>query len=50
MSQRSGIAPHGGKLVDRIATPTQKAEFISQAESLPRVQLDERAFSDLVMI
>ena len=50
MSQRSGIAPHGGKLIDRIATPAQKAEFLSKADSLPRVTLDERAFSDLVMI
>ena len=50
MSQRSGIAPHGGKLIDRIATPAQKAEFLSQADRLPRVELDERAFSDLVMI
>jgi sulfate adenylyltransferase len=50
LSQRSGIAPHGGKLVNRIATPTQKAEFIGQADRLQRVQLDERAFSDLVMI
>jgi sulfate adenylyltransferase len=50
LSQRSGIAPHGGKLVNRIATPAQKAEFLSKAEHLPRVELDERAFSDLVMI
>jgi sulfate adenylyltransferase len=50
LSQRSGIAPHGGKLIDRIATPAQKTEFLGKADSLPRVQLDERAFSDLVMI
>ena len=50
MSQRSGIAPHGGKLINRVATPAQKAEFLSKADSLPRVELDERAFSDLVMI
>jgi sulfate adenylyltransferase len=50
LSQRSGIAPHGGKLIDRVATPAQKAEFLGQADRLPRVQLDERAFSDLVMI
>ena len=50
MSQRSGIAPHGGKLINRVATPAQKAEFLSKADSLPRVALDERAFSDLVMI
>lgn len=50
MSQRSGIAPHGGKLIDRLAAPDRKAEFLSKAEHLPRVALDERAYSDLVMI
>jgi sulfate adenylyltransferase len=44
------IAPHGGQLVNRIATPTQKEEFLSKADHLPRVQLDERSFSDLAMI
>ncbi|MGF1541432.1 MAG: sulfate adenylyltransferase, partial [Pleurocapsa sp.] len=44
------IAPHGGKLIDRIAKAEQKAEFLDKAEFLPRVQLDERATSDLVMI
>jgi sulfate adenylyltransferase len=44
------IAPHGGQLVNRIATPEQKAEFLSKADFLPRVQLDERAVSDLEMI
>ncbi len=44
------IAPHGGTLIDRIAAPEQKAEFLAQADSLPRVQLDKRATSDLVMI
>lgn len=50
MSQRSGITPHGGELIDRIATAEQKAEFLSKADYLPSVRLDERAFSDLVMI
>jgi sulfate adenylyltransferase len=44
------VAPHGGTLINRIVTEEQKAEFLSQADSLPRVQLDERATSDLVMI
>ena len=47
---KDGIAPHGGTLVDRLATPDQSAQFLSQADALPRVSLDERAFSDLVMI
>lgn len=51
MSQHpDAIAPHGGQLVNRIATPEQKAEFLSKADFLPRVQLDERAVSDLEMI
>ncbi|MFQ4137452.1 sulfate adenylyltransferase [Nodosilinea sp. PGN35] len=48
--QKDGIAPHGGTLVDRLATPDQKNQFLAKADTLPRVSLDERAFSDLVMI
>ncbi|MBE8968740.1 sulfate adenylyltransferase [Nostocales cyanobacterium LEGE 12452] len=44
------IAPHGGQLVNRIATAEQRAEFLSKADFLPRVQLDARAVSDLEMI
>ncbi|MGF1498680.1 MAG: sulfate adenylyltransferase [Elainellaceae cyanobacterium] len=43
-------APHGGQLINRIATPEQRQEFLEQAERLPRLQMDERATSDLVMI
>lgn len=50
MSYRDGIAPHGMQLINRIATPEQKQEFLEKAEVLPRVQLDERAVSDLVML
>jgi sulfate adenylyltransferase len=45
-----GIAPHGGELINRIATPEQKADFFSRAELLPRITLDQRAVSDLEMI
>lgn len=44
------IAPHGGHLINRIATEGQKQEFLARAEELPRIQLTERAFSDLVLI
>jgi sulfate adenylyltransferase len=44
------IAPHGGHLVNRIATLAERDEFIAQKDKLPKVQLDERATSDLVMI
>lgn len=45
-----GIPPHGGVLINRIATPEQRQSFLAQADTLPRVTLDERATSDLVMI
>lgn len=44
------IAPHGGELINRLATAQEKQDFLAQADSLPKVQLDERATSDLVMI
>ena len=45
-----GIAPHGGHLINRIATSAQTQEFQQQADVLPRVRLDERSFSDLELI
>jgi sulfate adenylyltransferase len=47
---REGIAPHGVQLINQIATPEQRQEFLDQADFLSRVQLDERAVSDLEMI
>lgn len=44
------IAPHGGTLIHRIATPSQQQEFLEKADFLPRVQLSERSQSDLEMI
>ncbi len=44
------IAAHGGTLINRLASDEQKKEFKSKADSLPRVTLDARAASDLVMI
>ncbi|MEL6383295.1 MAG: sulfate adenylyltransferase [Cyanobacteria bacterium J06626_18] len=43
-------AAHGGTLIDRIAPSEKKETFLAKADSLPRVTLDDRAFSDLVMI
>ncbi|HEY9699534.1 MAG TPA: sulfate adenylyltransferase [Trichocoleus sp.] len=48
--QADGIAAHGGQLINRIATPAQRQEFLGMADSLPRVQMNERTTSDLVMI
>lgn len=45
-----GIAPHGGQLVNRLATPEQHSDFLDKADFLPRVQLDARATSDLELI
>jgi sulfate adenylyltransferase len=44
------IPPHGGELINRLATSEEKQNFLAKADSLPRVQLDERATSDLVMV
>jgi sulfate adenylyltransferase len=44
------ISPHGGELVNRLATPEQRELFESKALSLPRVTLNARAVSDLEMI
>jgi sulfate adenylyltransferase len=45
-----GIPPHGGQLVNRIATHNQQQEFLDKGDFLPRVRLDQRAVSDLEMI
>jgi sulfate adenylyltransferase len=50
LSQYTGIAPHGGTLINRIVTPEQRAEFLSKAESMHRITIDQRAESDLEMI
>ncbi len=44
------IPAHGGTLINRLATAEQRQEFLAQADALPRVTLDDRAFSDLAMI
>jgi sulfate adenylyltransferase len=44
------IAPHGGQLINRIASDQQKQEFLAQADRLPRVQLSSRSLSDLELI
>ncbi|MEA5598351.1 sulfate adenylyltransferase [Rivularia sp. UHCC 0363] len=44
------IISKNAELVNRIATPEQQAEFLDKADSLPRIQLDKRATSDLEMI
>lgn len=50
MSANLENAPHGGHLINRIATDAERQEFLAQGDRLPRLQLDKRATSDLVMI
>jgi sulfate adenylyltransferase/3'-phosphoadenosine 5'-phosphosulfate synthase len=44
------IAPHGGQLVNRLATPAEQSELSERLFMLPRVTLTPRALSDLDMI
>ena len=44
------IEPHGGTLVDRIATPKQEAELRAKLSSMPALPLNARQASDLAMI
>jgi sulfate adenylyltransferase len=50
MTQLESIAPHGGHLINRIATAEQRADFLDKAAHLPIVQIDARAISDLELI
>jgi sulfate adenylyltransferase len=50
LQHQDAIAAHGGTLVNRIASETQRQSFLEQAHQLPSVQLDARATSDLEMI
>jgi ATP sulfurylase/adenylyl-sulfate kinase len=44
------IAPHGGHLVNRLATPAQAAALRQRLPDLPRVALTARALADLDLI
>lgn len=51
MSQHlDSIQPHGGQLINRIASPAQRQEFLEKANVLPRIQVSERTISDIEMI
>ncbi|MGB3637294.1 MAG: sulfate adenylyltransferase [Rivularia sp. (in: cyanobacteria)] len=49
-NNQQGTISENAQLVNRIATSEQRAEFLNKADSLPRIQLDKRATSDLEMI
>jgi sulfate adenylyltransferase len=42
--------PHGGKLIDRIAEGAERERLLEEAQSLPRVRLNARQFSDIEQI
>jgi ATP sulfurylase/adenylyl-sulfate kinase len=44
------IAPHGGQLIDRLATPAQLAGLRDRLFMLPRLQLGSRALADLDLL
>ena len=44
------IAPHGGRLINRFVTGAAREALLDRARSLPKIQLDERAQSDVEMI
>ena len=44
------IAPHGGRLVDRVARAEERQERSRKAAELPKVPLEPRALSNLEMI
>jgi sulfate adenylyltransferase len=41
------IAPHGGRLVERVLAGDKKAEALERAKSLPALRLDEDSVSDV---
>ncbi|MCL2925863.1 MAG: sulfate adenylyltransferase [Trichodesmium sp. MAG_R04] len=47
---QNSIPAHGGHLINRIATPAERQEFMEKAGSLPKIKLDKRTLSDLEMI
>jgi ATP sulfurylase len=49
-ADQDAIAPHGGILVDRVASPERAAELKGRAPSLQRLDLHVREIADLDMI
>ena len=44
------IAPHGGTLNERLASPALAGRLLDEAHRLPKVEIDKRALSDLVLL
>ncbi len=50
MSKRTLISPHGGTLVNRIASPDKAKQLKSEAKGLPKITLSAKQACDLEMI
>jgi sulfate adenylyltransferase len=50
MLEHDTIAPHGGTLVDLLATEAEAVSLASEARHYPKVQVGERELSDLEML
>ena len=50
MSQTDPIAPHGGVLVDLLASGAEAERLASEAANLPKVVVNERELADLEML
>jgi sulfate adenylyltransferase len=48
--QKDAIAPHGGKLVNRVADATRAGELRTRALKLPRIDISVREIADLELI
>ena len=44
------IRPHGGRLINRLVEGEKKENLVERAQSLPRIQLNNRELADLEMI
>lgn len=44
------IAPHGGRLVNRLVEGREREHWLSRADHLPRIEVDAFALSDLEML
>lgn len=44
------IAPHGGKLINRLAPESEKPAFLDRAKGLPALTINPREWSDVEMI
>ena len=45
-----GIAPHGGRLIDRMVTGAERDALLAKLDSMPKLQLNARETADVDMI